>query len=354
MLALDHLTFRLSRLKPAEQWEHRGDGLAFVIAKSGTINHCVGQSIQRFSGGDIAVFNKATGKLVPAAGDEVLFGWFALHLEHLLPLFAAREIALIQDLADGLRTIKLYPASSAVAIECKKLLDEIPPQFNLDHRSHVLRIAAVILCEELKKLQRHRVGFVRAEEHMVQVFEKIPVDELLTLSVGELAGKFGCSRRHLNRLFHQHFGLSVAALRMEMRMAKAISLLRNPDAKVINVAEQCGFNHLGLFNTCFKKRFGCSPGQWRKAASENKTPASAMDGATEPVVINGFHSHGSGLSTLPTSLPRPLPPAVQQPILLATSGSIPQPAQDAALRVSYSAQSLYALISLPEKIAEGL
>jgi AraC-like DNA-binding protein len=56
---------------------------------------------------------------------------------------------------------------------------------------------------------------------------------------------------------------------MEMRLLKAISLLRDRDAKVINVAEQCGFNHLGLFNTCFRRRFGTSPGQWRKAASED-------------------------------------------------------------------------------------
>src|ERR1019366_4324749 len=98
------------------------------------------------------------------------------------------------------------------------------------------------------------------------VFEKLSATELVGLSVPELAGKFGCSRRHLNRLFHQHFGISVAALRMEMRLLKAISLLRDPDAKVINVAEQCGFNHLGLFNTCFKRRFGTSPGHWRKAS----------------------------------------------------------------------------------------
>ena len=99
---------------------------------------------------------------------------------------------------------------------------------------------------------------------MIQVFEKLSSAELLKLSVDELAAKFSCSRRHLNRLFHQHFGLSITALRMEIRLLKAVSLLRNPREKVINVAEQCGFNHLGLFNTCFKRRYGTSPGQWRK------------------------------------------------------------------------------------------
>jgi hypothetical protein len=35
------------------------------------------------------------------------------------------------------------------------------------------------------------------------------------------------------------------------------------------VAEQCGFNHLGLFNTCFKRRFGTSPSQWRKSSTQS-------------------------------------------------------------------------------------
>jgi Helix-turn-helix domain len=52
-------------------------------------------------------------------------------------------------------------------------------------------------------------------------------------------------------------------------------LLRNPETKIIHVAEECGFNHLGLFNTCFKRRFGVSPGEWRKQARlQEDTPPS--------------------------------------------------------------------------------
>jgi hypothetical protein len=65
---------------------------------------------------------------------------------------------------------------------------------------------------------------------------------------------------------------------MEMRLMKAVSLLVDPDVKIIHVAEKCGFNHLGLFNTCFRRRFGSSPGEWRKTvtqASNRSTKASA-------------------------------------------------------------------------------
>ena len=115
------------------------------------------------------------------------------------------------------------------------------------------------------------------EDHMMQVFEELSAAELLTLSVGDMAHKFSCSRRHLNRLFHQHFGCSVASLRMEMRLLKALSLLRDRSVKIIHVAEQCGFNHLGLFNACFKKRFGNTPSQWRKGASNGENPGSDLN-----------------------------------------------------------------------------
>jgi AraC-like DNA-binding protein len=144
-----------------------------------------------------------------------------------------------------------------------------------DHRSQMLRIAAAVLSVEFLNARGHQSGFVRAEDHAIQVFESLSADELLMLSVGELAIRFSCSRRHLNRLFHQHFGVSVGRLKMEMRLLKAISLLRDPDAKIINVAGQCGFNHLGLFNTCFKRRFNSSPGQWRKIALQNPEKAAS-------------------------------------------------------------------------------
>lgn len=181
-------------------------------------------------------------------------------------MFSSNEISLLHNLTESLKATKIYPGNTPLAVECQRLLGLVPPQFNLDHRGQLVRIVASILSVEFQDVQSHRSGFAGAEDHMTQVFEKLSASELINLSVGELADRFNCSRRHLNRLFHQHFGVSVASLRMEMRLLKAVALLRDANAKIINVAEQCGFNHLGLFNTCFKRRFGASPGQWRKSA----------------------------------------------------------------------------------------
>jgi AraC-like DNA-binding protein len=305
MLTQDYLSLRLVRLKPAEEWVNNGPGLSFVFPKGGGGKFISGPVTQRLAPGDVFVLDGALGgKLCVADQAEMVFRHFSVSCEHLFPLFASSEICLLQSVTDEFKRSKLYAASSTLARECHGLLRDVPPQFNLDHRSQLLRVAAAILSVEFKNAHGRRVGFVRVEEHMIQVFEKLSVSEILGLSVGELANKFGCSRRHLNRLFHHHFGVSVATLRMELRLSKAVSLLRNPDAKVIRVAEECGFNHLGLFNTCFKRRFGTSPGRWRKA-----TVPAAIQPAVLPVGDPACPMRISGLCPWSGKIDNHNPPA---------------------------------------------
>jgi AraC-like DNA-binding protein len=274
MLAQDYFTLKLVRLNSADDWSFKQDGLCILLTKGGAGKLVIGSATQRLTPGDVLILNgTAGGRLHPVDGVEIIFWCFSLRLDQLYPLFAGGEISLLEGVADALHQPRHFPAALPLAQHCHRLVEDIPPQFDLDHRSQLLRIASVILTEEFKTLRERRAGSLGIEQHMLQIFERLSADELLTISVGELAAKFSCSRRHLNRLFHQYFGFSVASLRMEMRLLKAVSLLRDANAKVINVAEQCGFNHLGLFNTCFKRRFGVSPGQWRKQGGTGLTPA---------------------------------------------------------------------------------
>jgi AraC-like DNA-binding protein len=262
-----HLTLRLARLKRSEVLEQSEEGLNFLFSKAGAGRFTSKLATHRLSPGDILVFDGAAGYKLDVfnTNSEFLFWAFSVCFENLLPLFDSSEISFLHNVTEGFKTAKFYASGSPLATECHRLLEVVPPQYDLDHRGQLVRIAATILSGEFNGAQSQRSGYVRTEDHMVQVIEKLSASELINLSVGELADRFSCSRRHLNRLFHKHFRVSVSALRMEMRLLKAISLLRDANIKIINVAEQCGFNHLGLFNTCFKRRFGTNPGQWRKS-----------------------------------------------------------------------------------------
>jgi len=313
MFDQDYFALRLVRLKSAEEWSPQKQALSFMFIKGG-VGQCVnGSTAQRLGPGDVLVAEGGPGNRLRAdTGAQILFWSFSLRLEHLLPLFGPDEISALQEVAGHLKGLKFFSAATALAIKCHRLIEEVPSQPDLEQRGHLLRVAAAVLNEEFRTARKQRVALGQVAEHILRVFEQLSVDQLLGLSIGELAAKFGCSRRHLNRLFHHYFGFSVGALRMEMRLLKAVSLLRDTNAKVINVAEQCGFNHLGLFNTCFKRRFGVSPGRWRKQAALGKIrPATRPEGDPAcPLQAKGLCPL---VGTLENSVPMPAKTSLFKP-----------------------------------------
>lgn len=291
MFSQEHLALRRVRLRASGKWTGPAHGLAFVFPNGGQGRFVSAAGTHRLCPGDILVLNGAPGgSLFADGGGDLTFWFFAARLEHLFPLFAGGEISRLPGLAESFKVPRHHHSSSPLARECHQLLADTPPRFSLVHRGQLLRVIAALLAEQFKSVPRSVAGFVRAGEHMVQVFEQLSADELAGLSVGELSARFGCSKRQLNRLFRRHFGFSVAAMRMEMRLLKAVSLLRDPDAKIINVAEQCGFHHLGQFNTCFKRRFGASPTQYRKTLAPAESPPGQPDprGPVCPLRSHGF------------------------------------------------------------------
>jgi len=281
MQSNEYLKLDTVRLKPSRQWQAElRNVLYFVFPQTGNLTHEAGASTERIIEGDILVVQGgADNCLFPADSHETTFRLFSARMEHLFPLFSSEEVGLLQRVMQGYKKMRLYPAASPAAAECRRLLERMPEEVDLKHRSQLLRVAAALLSVEFDKMRKEPWS-ARLDDHLGQSFSKLSVEDMLTCSVGELADRFNCSRRHLNRLFHQQFGVSVASFRMEIRLLKAASLLRDPDLKIINVADQCGFNHLGLFNEVFKRRFGLTPGQWR---IEAQSPAVAdPNGKPEP------------------------------------------------------------------------
>jgi len=108
-----------------------------------------------------------------------------------------------------------------------------------------------------------------------QLVGQIPQAELAAQSLTDLAAQLHCSERHFSRLFREQFGASLRARQIEFRLEHARQLLANSNAKIINVAYECGYRHVGLFNAMFKKRFGQTPSEWRRQNLGKRNPAPA-------------------------------------------------------------------------------
>ena len=280
MLGYDHLALGLFQLKPSEEWLSRGPGFSFLFPKEGLGTFASAAINHPLASGDVLVCSEAQGGQVCAMEAGELVCWhFSFCLEHLYPLLGGDELSLLQNLPECFRTPRLYPSSSPLAQECHRLLAAAPPGHRLDHRGQLLRVVTAILAEEFKDLRSQRGGLGGAGQDMIHMLGKLTVEDITGFTAQELADKFHWTRRHLGRLFQQHFGLSLTALKMEIRLIKAMTLLRNRNLKVNHVAKECGFSHLGLFNSCFKRRFGASPGHWRDANNPAKAhPAGLING----------------------------------------------------------------------------
>jgi transcriptional regulator GlxA family with amidase domain len=104
---------------------------------------------------------------------------------------------------------------------------------------------------------------ITARERFRELIGRIPASELERQSAEELARQCGCSERHFSRLFREHFGHSLVPRKIELRLQKASVLLQETDSKIIDVAMESGFQHVGQFTQHFRKHFGVTPGEWR-------------------------------------------------------------------------------------------
>lgn len=243
--------------------------------------------------GDVLVLNTdgcAQPRFVPRTA--VCVQLLPMKAESFYPLFAGGEISKLQLLLGLSRPLIVHQAGTSIARACDELFSRIDRTVGLLERAVVLAVFAKALssspgkCGEPKR-PKH--------EKLLEALPGLTSADLMTLAVGQIASRYHMSRRHLSRIFHENFGISIATVKMEIRLIQAVRLLRWHELKVIEVAERTGFNHLGLFNTCFKRRFGMSPTKYRA----NLKARVVVDGALEacPLKAAGLCAWMSGEET---------------------------------------------------------
>ncbi|BFT74546.1 AlkA N-terminal domain-containing protein [Paenibacillus sp. P36] len=89
-------------------------------------------------------------------------------------------------------------------------------------------------------------------------------------SLEEIAGRLGCTDRHLRRVFTAEYQVSPIQYLQTCRLLLAKNLLTDTDLSVLEVAMAAGFGSLRRFNGLFKKQYKLSPTALRKRKAEEK------------------------------------------------------------------------------------
>lgn len=100
------------------------------------------------------------------------------------------------------------------------------------------------------------------------------------LSVDDVAVAVGGSPFHLQRLFTDVYGISVAGYIRARRLSEAARMLRSTDMTVLSVALRCQYGSQAAFSRAFKSYIGASPAAYRDGAEHNLTevdPATVLE-----------------------------------------------------------------------------
>jgi AraC-like DNA-binding protein len=103
-----------------------------------------------------------------------------------------------------------------------------------------------------------------AKQRLLTYLKTTPSAELLNVKFSDLVELAGCTPRHFSRIFRELIGMSFRDKHSELRLSRACELLATTNFKILDVALESGYQSLSLFNLMFVRRFGASPGKWRR------------------------------------------------------------------------------------------
>lgn len=236
---------------------------------------------KEFNVGDMVVVGPNAAVIFRASQLGVL----KLEYFHVLPqclngLLTVTEWRQLEDASSEVTTrLQYFAASDPTAQKFARLAAQ-SQRDGLAARSALLQLWAAsitgllpasstpVTTNNLRERFRHFVG-------------KMSEAELAVRPLTQLAGELHCSERHFSRLFREEFNISLRARQTELRLQRARQLLAESDAKIINVAYESGYRHLGLFNAMFKRRFGVTPSQWR----QQNLPVTALNHSKRPGML---------------------------------------------------------------------
>ena len=94
----------------------------------------------------------------------------------------------------------------------------------------------------------------------ISIIEKNYMNPLSLVSVAE---DLHVNPEYLSRSFKKEVGINFNTYLNNIRLQQALSLLRNPQILISEIASETGFQTPAYFSKCFKASFGISPQEWR-------------------------------------------------------------------------------------------
>jgi len=99
-------------------------------------------------------------------------------------------------------------------------------------------------------------------EKLKTVLDYLELHYMETVTVSDLAGLCYFSEYHFMRFFKKHMNMTCVEYLNNLRLEKAVELLEDENASILEVSLSVGFHNLSYFHRAFKKKYHMTPGEF--------------------------------------------------------------------------------------------
>jgi hemolysin activation/secretion protein/AraC-like DNA-binding protein len=266
-----HLILQELTLRPSGEWTPQSHGWVVARVAEGVGYWMHSGNARGLNVGDGFIIGFNTGALLRSSQlGQLKFQFFIVQPQYLNGVLTVAEWHQLEVASRNPSSrVLIFNAGEPVGQKFSRLTEQSHSD-GLSTRCALLQLWVNAVAGLLTTSVSEFIGGNKLHERFRQIVGKMTEAELAESLLSDLAGQLHCSERHFSRLFREEFGVPFRARQIELRLQRARQLLAGSDDKIINVAYESGYRHLGLFNAMFKKRFGVTPGEWRNQNASKK------------------------------------------------------------------------------------
>lgn len=160
---------------------------------------------------------------------------------------AERGLVLSSSFAGMVQRLESLPATARLPELLRLLVEMTADDWRPLNATSAVQTVSIVDRERLSKALRH------LHEHHAQ-----PV------KLADLARCTGLGPEAFSRFFRRVTGRTFIETLTHIRLASALTRLRESGDKIAAIAAACGFEDVSNFNRQFRRRYGCAPGTVRK------------------------------------------------------------------------------------------
>lgn len=189
------------------------------------------------------------------------------------PSLLSLDLKFDPELMAPFRILGMVDRQSPVRAEMAGLLARMLEEHNIRGASYTSLIRADLV-RFLSLANRHLTAPLtegkpikgRGKHALKEVLRTMELHLEYAWTLRELSDMTHLSPSRFSALFQQAVGTSPHHYLIQLRLTHAVHLLETTDAKIIEIAQVCGFRNLSNFNRLFKQHIGVAPSDIRERA----------------------------------------------------------------------------------------